>query len=84
MVKGVNNGLVTIDEARSELGFEEFGGAASSLLVPSTVVPLEMVDMNVDQEEMAKSLKEAGYSDAEIKASLAKFYGEDNTDKKEG
>jgi HK97 family phage portal protein len=60
MKEAVSIGLITRDEARREIGFDEVGGAAAQLYVPSTQVPLGSEETNA--EEVEKALLETGYS----------------------
>lgn len=60
MKAAVEIGLITRDEARREIGFDEVGGAAAQLYIPSTQVPLQ--SDNTEAEEVEKALLETGYS----------------------
>jgi len=60
----VGAGLLSIDEGRDLIGYEPVGGNAENLLIPSSMVPLDMPE----SAPMEDALKALGYSDAEIKA----------------
>ena len=74
MVKGVAGGIITPDEARLELGFDEIGGKAAELFMPGSMKPIDEPDELPG--ELAKSLRAAGFSAAEVKAELEKEFGE--------
>jgi len=73
MVKSIEKGLLTIDEARREVGFPPVGGIAESLLVPSGLIPVELSNMDVpdDEKALAIGMYALGYSKEEIKNALA-------------
>jgi HK97 family phage portal protein len=52
MVAAKNAGLITIDEAREELGFDALGGVASQLLVTPNTIPLDDIGLP-DEEDIA-------------------------------
>lgn len=69
MIAAIDKGLITIDEARSELGYEPVGGMAETLLVQSGRIPLDMSgfeDLDQDEQEEVRSLKAAGFNRQEI------------------
>ena len=48
VTQGVQNGILTRNEAREQLGYEPIPGA-DSLLVPATLMPLNVAVMNHNQ-----------------------------------
>lgn len=62
MGKAVGGGLITINEAREELGYEPITGAADQLLVPSSLVPADALS------EPAQQAKEASLIDYVVKS----------------
>lgn len=75
MVKGVSAGILTPDEARVELGFDEIGGVAAGLLMSGTMKPIEKLGEDPQPvpvpTELAKAMKAAGFTDADIGRVLA-------------
>jgi HK97 family phage portal protein len=71
MGKAVGAGLVTPDEAREEMGFGPVGGMAASLLVPSSLTPLQLVGAETQAQNVAKAMKAAGIPDGEVTKVLA-------------
>ena len=69
MKEAVIVGLISRDEARREIGFDERGGLADELLVPSGQVPLESQG-EVQDEAVAKALAETGYTEEEARQIL--------------
>ncbi|MGL6349733.1 MAG: phage portal protein [Aeromonas sp.] len=63
MGKAVAAGILTVDEARAEIGFDPIGANT----VPSQTDP---------KDAFKRALRRAGYSEAEIKAEVAAEFGE--------
>ncbi len=72
MLRATEGGLLSVDEARSELGWETRGGMADVLMVTSSKVPLDSIGFD-DTPETVKSLKKLGYSKSEIKAIIGEM-----------
>jgi len=73
MLSGVEKGVISIDEARQELGYEPIGGVAASLLIPQGKIPLDMAGfdgMTPDEQNTAKQLRRANFTDIEIRQML--------------
>ncbi|MBZ9674542.1 phage portal protein [Mesorhizobium sp. ES1-1] len=68
MKDAVAGGLVTPNEARAEMGFEEMDGA-DQLLIPGTLKPLDAIDTQ-PATELAKAMKASGFTAAEIAEAL--------------
>jgi|AKVG01.1.fsa_nt_gi HK97 family phage portal protein len=69
----VDSGIMSIDEAREDLGLEPRGGMADSLFVNGGKIPLALAGFEdvVDEDKAyVMELRAAGYDDAEIKAVL--------------
>lgn len=75
MGSAVKESLVTPDEARAEMGFEEIGGPAGELLVAGTLKPLSNINEKPEPVDLAKTLKSLGYRDDEVSAMLAEQFG---------
>ena len=71
--KAVKDSLITIDEARKELGFEEIGGVAAGLLIPVGMVPIEMAGLTMTEpnDQLVKDLRLAGFEEKDIALILA-------------
>lgn len=67
MVAAVGSGLVSIDEARVEMGFDEVGGNAADLLIPSGLKPLNSAAVDA-VATLAKTYRGMGYSATEAQA----------------
>lgn len=78
MGQAVKDSLVTPDEARAEMGFEEVGGPAAELLVAGSMKSLAHINDKpepVVAPDLAKTLKSCGYSDEEVTRMLAEQFG---------
>ncbi len=80
MGNAVKNGIVTINEARRELGFEEIPGAADSLFLPSLMSPIDTLglgtpDPTAVDDTMKQTLRDIGYSDDEINNVIRRDFG---------
>ncbi len=81
MGQAVKDTLISPDEARAEMGFEEVGGPAAGLLVSGSLKSLEHINDKPDPvavapQDLGKSLKAIGYSDEEVNRILAEQFGE--------
>lgn len=66
MLKAKTEGVLTIDEVRSELGWSPRGGMADVLMVDANKIPVD----SVGEEIPEATLKALGYNQTEIKALL--------------
>lgn len=71
--KAVKDSLITIDEARKELGFEEIGGVAGSLLISAGMIPIEMAGLTMSDpnDQLVKDLRLAKFEEKDIAVLLA-------------
>lgn len=71
--KAVKDSLITIDEARKELGFEPIGGVAGSLLISAGMIPIEMAGLNPTDpdDSLIKDLRLAKFEEKDIAVILA-------------
>lgn len=81
MGQAVKDTLISPDEARLEMGFDEKGGPASSLLVAGTMKTLEHINDKpeppaIPPTNLGKTLKACGYPDEDIERMLAEQFGE--------
>jgi HK97 family phage portal protein len=70
VIRAVDAGVMTIDEAREELGHGAYGGNAENLYVSQGKIPLDMSgfeDYSDDEKDMADQLQKSGFSDIEVK-----------------
>lgn len=70
MLEGVSKGVLTVNEAREELGYERLGSEADMLLVDANKIPLGMSGIPNEDKAFAMQMKSMGYDDADIKAVL--------------
>lgn len=73
MIKAVEKGVLSINEAREELGYKTIPGLADSLLVPSNSLPIDMLGfdgMTPDEQDTASSMRSAKFTEAEIRQLL--------------
>jgi HK97 family phage portal protein len=70
MVDAASKGVITIDEARVAIGYDPMGGIAESLLVPSSMIPLDFSDIPDEERSLALSMQSMGYSKKEIEEAI--------------
>ena len=75
MIKRVDSGIISRDEARIELGYNPRGGMADELFISATNIPLDDSGVDIPDDEKSGNLRElllkSGYSDDEIKEALS-------------
>lgn len=87
IVDGVKNGLITLNEARYEIGFEGIGDEGDQIYFPMRYVPLDAVSaagaMTQGQQnraEFVNMLTKNGWSKEDIKEAVFHEFGEKQTD----
>jgi len=69
LVKLSGAGMISIDEARQELGWDALGGAASRPMVNGGLVPIDMLEGEetpLDEEQAASKMIAAGFTPDEV------------------
>lgn len=73
LVKGINNGLLTINEAREQIRKDPVGVEGDELFISSSLIPLSFgtfADLPSEDQTAALSLRSVGYTEKEIRNML--------------
>lgn len=70
LVKGINNGLLTVNEARKQIRKKPVGVEGDELFISSSLIPLSLgtfADLPAEDQTAALSLRSVGYTEKEIR-----------------